>query len=112
MGLAAGEGSDYVVATSDNPRSEDPGAILQEILPGLKQSGVKFDVEPDRASAIRLAIGAAQENDVVLIAGKGHEKVQVLRDHTIPFDDAAEAKAALLERYGKSQGAELGAKCN
>jgi UDP-N-acetylmuramoyl-L-alanyl-D-glutamate--2,6-diaminopimelate ligase len=112
MGLAAGEGSDYVVATSDNPRSEDPDAILQEILPGLKQSGVKFDVEPDRASAIRLAVGAAQENDVVLIAGKGHEKVQVLRDHTIPFDDAAEAREALLERYGKSQGAKIGEKCN
>ena len=112
MGLAAGEGSDFVVATSDNPRSEDPGAILQEILPGLKESGVKFQVEPDRAGAIRLAVDAARENDVVLIAGKGHEKVQVLRDRTIPFDDAEEAREALLERYGKSHRAELGAKCN
>ena len=112
MGLAAGEGSDFVVATSDNPRSEDPGAILQEILPGLKESGVKFQVEPDRAGAIRLAVDAARENDVVLIAGKGHEKVQVLRDRTVPFDDAEEAKEALLERYGKSGRAELGAKCN
>ncbi|HTU50174.1 MAG TPA: cyanophycin synthetase, partial [Acidobacteriaceae bacterium] len=112
MGLAAGEGSDFVVATSDNPRSENPEAILDEILPGLKASGVKFQVEPDRARAIHLAVGAAQENDVVLIAGKGHEKVQVLRDRTIPFDDAGEARDALLERYGKSQRAELGAKCN
>ncbi|MGB8479985.1 MAG: UDP-N-acetylmuramoyl-L-alanyl-D-glutamate--2,6-diaminopimelate ligase [Acidobacteriaceae bacterium] len=112
MGLAAGEGSDYVVATSDNPRSEEPDAILQEIFPGLKESGVKFDVEPDRANAIRLAVAAAQENDVVLIAGKGHEKVQVLRDRTLPFDDAEEAREALLERYGKFQRAELGAKCN
>ncbi len=112
MGLAAGEGSDLVVATSDNPRSEDPDAILAEILPGLKASGVKFDVEPDRASAIRIAVGSAQENDVVLIAGKGHEKVQVLHDRTIPFDDAAEAREALLERYGKSSSGEGGARCS
>ena len=112
MGQAAGEGSDFVVATSDNPRSENPDAILAEILPGLKESGVKFEVERDRARAIRMAVGQAQENDVVVIAGKGHEKVQVLRDRTIPFDDAAEAKDALLERYGKSAQAELGATCN
>lgn len=112
MGLAAGEGSDFVVATSDNPRSENPHAILDEILPGLNASGVKFEVEPDRARAIRIAVGRAQQNDVVLIAGKGHEKVQVLRDRTIPFDDAAEAREALLERYGESRRAELGAKCN
>lgn len=112
MGLAAGEGSYFVVATSDNPRSENPHAILDEILPGLNASGVKFEVEPDRARAIRIAVGRAQQNDVVLIAGKGHEKVQVLRDRTIPFDDAAEAREALLERYGESRRAELGAKCN
>ena len=69
MGLAAGEGSDFVVATSDNPRSENPDAILAEILPGLKASGVQFEVEVDRASAIRIAVDRAQENDVVLIAG-------------------------------------------
>jgi len=109
MGLAAGEGSDFVVATSDNPRSEDPAAILDEILPGLKASGVPFEVEADRASAIRIAVREAQQNDVVVIAGKGHEKVQVLRDRTIPFDDAAKAGEALLERYGKSGRAVLGA---
>ncbi|HTU49474.1 MAG TPA: UDP-N-acetylmuramoyl-L-alanyl-D-glutamate--2,6-diaminopimelate ligase [Acidobacteriaceae bacterium] len=112
MGQAAGEGSDFVVVTSDNPRSEDPDAILSEILPGLKASGVSFQVEADRARAIRLAVERARENDVVLIAGKGHEKVQVLRDRTIPFDDAAEAREALLERFGNSSRAELGAKCN
>lgn len=100
MGRAAGEGSDFVIATSDNPRSEDPAAILQEILPGLEASGVKFAVEADRAHAIRLAIGEARENDVVVIAGKGHEKVQILRDRTIPFDDAEVARRALLERFG------------
>ncbi len=97
MGRAAGEGSDYVVATSDNPRSEDPDAILQEILPGLEASGVKFAVEADRARAIRLAIQAARDNDVVVIAGKGHEKVQILHNRTVPFDDADEARKALLE---------------
>lgn len=112
MGLAAGEGSDFVVATSDNPRSENPDAILQEILPGLKASGVQFEVEADRATAIRIAVSRARENDVVLIAGKGHEKVQVLHNRMIPFDDAAEAREALLERYGKPQRAERGAKCN
>jgi UDP-N-acetylmuramoyl-L-alanyl-D-glutamate--2,6-diaminopimelate ligase len=112
MGLAAGQGSDFVVATSDNPRSESPDAILDEVLPGLKASGAKFEIEPDRARAIRLAVGAAEENDVVLIAGKGHEKVQVLRDRTIPFDDAEEAKEALLERYGKSGYMEQRAKCS
>ncbi len=112
MGLAAGQGSDFVIATSDNPRSEDPDAILDEILPGLKASGVQFEVEADRARAIRMAVRKARENDVVVIAGKGHEKVQVLRDRTIPFDDAAEAREALLERYRKSQRALLGAEWN
>ncbi len=102
MGLAAGKGSNFVVATSDNPRSEDPDAILAEILPGLKASGVEFRVEADRARAIRIAMAEARENDVVVIAGKGHEKVQVLRDRTIPFDDAEEARMALLERYGEA----------
>ena len=110
MGRAAGEGSDFVVATSDNPRSENPDAILAEILPGLRGSGVKFEIEPDRARAIRVAVGAAEQNDVVLIAGKGHETVQVLRDRTIPFDDAEVARQALLERYGNSGPAEQGAK--
>jgi UDP-N-acetylmuramoyl-L-alanyl-D-glutamate--2,6-diaminopimelate ligase len=112
MGLAAGEGSDFVVATSDNPRSEDPEAILAEILPGLKSSGVRFQVEADRARAIRMAIAEAQENDVVVIAGKGHEKIQILRDRTIPFDDAEEARKALLERYGKSCQDKTEARCN
>jgi UDP-N-acetylmuramoyl-L-alanyl-D-glutamate--2,6-diaminopimelate ligase len=98
MGRAAGDGSNFVVVTSDNPRSEDPEAILAEILPGLHASGVQFRVEVDRARAIQMAIAAARENDVVVIAGKGHEKTQVLRDRTLPFDDAEHARQALLER--------------
>jgi UDP-N-acetylmuramoyl-L-alanyl-D-glutamate--2,6-diaminopimelate ligase len=112
MGFAAGKGSDFVVATSDNPRSEAPDAILAEILPGLKSSGVKFAVEADRARAIRIAIAEAREKDVVLIAGKGHEKVQILRDRTVPFDDAEEARQALQERYGKSCQDKTEARCN
>ncbi len=95
MGLAAGQGSDFVVATSDNPRSEDPLAILAEIEPGLKSSGTRYTIEPDRAAAIRLALEAAKPGDVVLIAGKGHEKQQILADRTIPFDDAEIALSTL-----------------
>jgi len=104
MGQAAGAGSDFVVATSDNPRTEEPLAILAEIEPGLKASGVKYTVEPDRATAIRLALKAAAPGDVVLIAGKGHEKEQILGYRTIPFDDSATALSALAELgYGGEQ---------
>ena len=97
MGYAAGEGSEFVVATSDNPRSEDPRAILNEIEPALKASGVRYVVEPDRTAAIHLALKAAEPNDVVLLAGKGHEKEQILADRTIPFDDSEVALAALRD---------------
>ncbi len=97
MGLAAGEGSDLVIATSDNPRSEDPASILTEIEPGLKTSGVKYSIEPDRALAIHASLAAAREGDVVLIAGKGHEKEQILAGRTISFDDAQIALSTLRE---------------
>jgi UDP-N-acetylmuramoyl-L-alanyl-D-glutamate--2,6-diaminopimelate ligase len=97
MGQAAGEGSDFVVATSDNPRSEDPLAILAEIEPGLKATGVRYTIEPDRAAAIRIALSEAKDGDVVLLAGKGHEKEQILAGRTIPFDDAEVAFSALRE---------------
>ncbi|HWE86386.1 MAG TPA: UDP-N-acetylmuramoyl-L-alanyl-D-glutamate--2,6-diaminopimelate ligase [Terracidiphilus sp.] len=103
MGQAAGEGSDFVVATSDNPRSEDPLAILAEVEPALKSTGVRYTIEPDRAAAIRLALQEARSGDVVLLAGKGHEREQVLADRTIPFDDAEVARAVLTEL-----GAEMG----
>lgn len=104
MGEAAGKGSDFVVATSDNPRSEDPMAILADIEPGLKGTGVHYVVEPDRARAIHLALRAARRGDVVLIAGKGHEKEQILADRKIPFDDAEIALSSLRELgYGGEQ---------
>ncbi len=95
MGQAAGEGSDFVVLTSDNPRSEDPAAILNDILPGLAGTGKDFFVEADRAKAIAIAVGAARAGDVVLVAGKGHETEQILREGAIPFDDAEVAHCAL-----------------
>jgi len=104
MGRAAGEGSDFVVLTSDNPRSEDPAAILDDILPGLKQTGVKFDIEPDRANAIRGAMKSAAAGDIVLLAGKGHERVQILPTGVIPFDDAEVAATALSEMGFSSKG--------
>lgn len=100
MGRAAGAGSDFAVLTSDNPRSEDPEAILQDVLPGLRDTGTKYVLEVDRARAIRLAVDAAEPGDIVLIAGKGHEKEQVLRDRTVPFDDAAVAAEAIRELAG------------
>jgi UDP-N-acetylmuramoyl-L-alanyl-D-glutamate--2,6-diaminopimelate ligase len=91
-----------VVATSDNPRSEDPLAILAEIEPGLRASRVKYAVEPDRASAIRMALATAQPGDVVLLAGKGHEKEQILAAGTIPFSDAEIALSGLKDLgYGE-----------
>ena len=97
MGEAAGKGSDFVVATSDNPRSEDPAAILSEIEPGLQSSGVEYVIETDRTAGIRAALDAAGPGDVVLLAGKGHEKEQILADRTIPFDDAEVALSVLAD---------------
>ena len=97
MGRAAGEGSDLVVLTSDNPRSEEPMAIIEEALAGVRETGTKCIVEPDRAAAIDLAIRAARAGDIVSIAGKGHEKVQILRDRTVPFDDVVVAEDVLKE---------------
>jgi UDP-N-acetylmuramoyl-L-alanyl-D-glutamate--2,6-diaminopimelate ligase len=95
MGLAAAEGSDQVVVTSDNPRSEEPMAIIEEILPGVQATPVRFLIEPNRDTAIRLTLSLAQPGDVVLLAGKGHEKEQILRDRTIFFDDSQVALSAL-----------------
>jgi UDP-N-acetylmuramoyl-L-alanyl-D-glutamate--2,6-diaminopimelate ligase len=104
MGLAAGEGSDFVVATSDNPRSEEPLAILAEVEPGLKTTDARYTIEPDRAAAIHLALKEAAPGDVVLIAGKGHEKEQILSTGVIPFDDVEVALSTLGEMgYGGVQ---------
>ncbi len=95
MGEAAGAGSDFVVLTSDNPRSENPLDIINDALPGLQRSGTRYTLEPDRRKAITLAINEAKAGDVVLIAGKGHEKIQVTAAGVIPFDDIEVARHAL-----------------
>ncbi len=97
MGEAAGRGSDFVVLTSDNPRSEDPLAIINDAMVGLQRSGAKYKTEPDRKAAITLAVGEANPGDIVLVAGKGHEKVQVTRDGSFPFDDAEVAQKILRQ---------------
>ncbi len=95
MGEAAGRGSDFVVLTSDNPRSEDPCAIINDAVVGLQKTGTKYLVEVDRRKAIGLAIEEARPGDIVLLAGKGHEKVQITRDGQNPFDDVKVAREAL-----------------
>ena len=97
MGRAAGQASDLVVLTSDNPRSEEPMAIIREALAGVKETTTECIVEQDRAWAIEIAIRAARPGDIVLLAGKGHEKVQILNDETVPFDDVAVAAEVLKE---------------
>ncbi len=106
MGEAAGRGSDLVVLTSDNPRSEDPLAIINDAAVGLQRSGAKYKTEPDRHAAIRLALGEAWPGDIVLIAGKGHEHVQIVGTSSVPFDDrqvAAEALRDLGHDCGKTE---------
>jgi len=99
MGAVASRLADVVVLTSDNPRSEDPLAIIGEIRVGLAD-GADVQIEPDRAEAIRLAVGLAGPGDVVLLAGKGHEVTQTAGGRTWPFDDRAEARLALAGRSG------------
>jgi len=99
MGEVAGEHSDLVILTSDNPRSEEPLHIMNDVLVGLRRTEARTIVEPDRATAIRKAIEEAHAGDVVILAGKGHETYQIFRDRTIHFDDREVAREA-LRAYG------------
>lgn len=102
MGMAAAENSDFVVLTSDNPRSEDALDIINDALVGLRRFDTEHAIEPDRETAIRRAIGEATPGDIVLLAGKGHEPYQVLKDKTIDFDDREMARNILRGLgYGK-----------
>jgi UDP-N-acetylmuramoyl-L-alanyl-D-glutamate--2,6-diaminopimelate ligase len=96
MGRVAARGSDLVVVTSDNPRSEDPMTIIEEILVGVRETEVECVVEVDRRVAIEVAIRAARAGDIVLLAGKGHEKTQTFAGGVVAFDDVAEAERVLL----------------
>jgi UDP-N-acetylmuramoyl-L-alanyl-D-glutamate--2,6-diaminopimelate ligase len=108
LGRVAGQLADVVVVTSDNPRSEDPRAIIQEVATGVQ--GQSLLVEADRARAIVGAIGMAEAGDVVLVAGKGHETGQDFGSHVEPFDDVEVAGAALRSRgHGASRRGSRGA---
>jgi UDP-N-acetylmuramoyl-L-alanyl-D-glutamate--2,6-diaminopimelate ligase len=98
MGEVAGHASDVVVLTSDNPRSEDPLLIINDVIVGVQRTKAKLFVEPDRQKAIEVALDEARSGDIVLLAGKGHETYQVLRDRTIEFDDREVARAVLRHR--------------
>ncbi len=97
MGEAAGELSDFVVLTSDNPRSEDPLSIINDAMVGLGRHDTPYLAEPDREKAIRMTLERAEPGDIVILAGKGHETYQILKDRTIPLDDREVARRVLGE---------------
>lgn len=95
MGEAAGRGSDFVIVTSDNPRSEDPLAIINDSRPGVQRTDTRYAIEVDRRKAIALALDESKSGDIVLIAGKGHERTQTTREGVHPFDDFEVAREEL-----------------
>lgn len=99
MGETAGNNADFCIVTSDNPRSEEPGMIIQDILPGVKKTGREYVVIEDRRKAIDFAIKNAKKDDVVIIAGKGHETYQILKDKTIHFDEREIVNEILEEEF-------------
>ena len=103
MGEIAGEYSDLVIITSDNPRNEDPLKIIEEIEVGVKEKGVEYYSISDRREAIYRAVEAARSNDVVIIAGKGHENYQLVNGNKFHFDDREVALEALTRRSEESQ---------
>ena len=103
MGEVAGRLADLAIVTSDNPRSEDPNAIVEQVRVGLERSGGEYQIEVDRGEAIRQAIGAADGDSLVLVAGKGHERTQTVGDRVVPFSDQEEVLAALEVRLGPSK---------
>jgi UDP-N-acetylmuramoyl-L-alanyl-D-glutamate--2,6-diaminopimelate ligase len=116
MGAVAGRMSDLVVVTSDNPRSEDPDAIIAEVLRGIPGAATRPAKPPrengrgpdvlaiaDRGEAVARAIELARPGDLVIVAGKGHEKTQVIGDREFPFDDVIVAGEALARRRSRSR---------
>ena len=96
MGEVVDRHADLAIITSDNPRKEDPDAIIAEVEKGFRAD--HYEKIADRTEAIRRAIELAQPRDIVLIAGKGHENYQEFADHTVPFDDIQVARRALEDR--------------
>jgi UDP-N-acetylmuramoyl-L-alanyl-D-glutamate--2,6-diaminopimelate ligase len=97
MAGIAGRGADIVVVTSDNPRHEDPDAIIRDIMPGLQDTPARVLVEVDRRTATRLALAEARPGDLVLLAGKGDETCTIVGDERIPYDDRLVAREILAE---------------
>ena len=95
MGEAAGSLSDVVILTSDNPRTEDPNQILRDAEEGIRKTGKPYRKISDRREAIHQAIAQAESNDLVLIAGKGHEDYQIIGREVFHFDDKEVAREAL-----------------
>jgi UDP-N-acetylmuramoyl-L-alanyl-D-glutamate--2,6-diaminopimelate ligase len=98
MGEVTGRLSDLTILSSDNPRTEDPLKIISDIIVGLQKTAGKYLIEPDREKAIGMAMDEARADDIVLLAGKGHEDYQILADRTLKFDDREMARRALRER--------------
>ena len=101
MGQAA-LAADLAVVTSDNPRHEDPRAIIDDILAGM-EGAEGFIVEPDRRAAIAAAIAAAEPGDAILLAGKGHEDYQLVGDEVLAFDDRQVAAEELIRVFGETE---------
>lgn len=99
MGRAAGELADFCIITSDNPRSEDPIKIINDILPGIEETKCPHVIIPDRKEALKYAIENTKSGDVVIIAGKGHETYQILKDRTIHFDEREIVHELLKEEH-------------
>ncbi|AZT90998.1 UDP-N-acetylmuramoyl-L-alanyl-D-glutamate--2,6-diaminopimelate ligase [Caldicellulosiruptor changbaiensis] len=97
MGEIAGKMADFVIVTSDNPRTEDPIRIIDDILVGLQKTNADYVIIPDRYEAIKYAIQNAKENDFIVLAGKGHETYQILKDRTIHFDEREVVRSILEE---------------
>jgi UDP-N-acetylmuramoyl-L-alanyl-D-glutamate--2,6-diaminopimelate ligase len=97
MGEVSGKIADFTIITSDNPRSEDPLAIINDIETGIKKTDAKYIKIVDRREAIKYAILNAKPDDIIVIAGKGHETYQIFKDKTIHFDDREVAKEILEE---------------
>ena len=97
MGATAAKYSDFLVVTSDNPRTEEPDAIIRDILAGLRDTGTPYEVVENRTQAIRFAMKNARPGDIVLLAGKGHETYQILADGVIHLDEREVVAEALKE---------------
>ena len=95
MGKISGELADYCIITSDNPRSEDPLAIISQIEAGIKETSCEYEVEPDRRAAIFKGVRILQPEDTLIVAGKGHENYQEIGGRVIHFDDVEVAREAL-----------------